>query len=386
VPVVGGNIVDLLVIGLDLKTGREVHASDRPTQDWHHKGHNGDRTLVCALCYQGADQPAGPRKVALVPRRRRGGARQQHFAHPPGMASPGGSHSPETIWHATAKHQLQQWAAAQGAVTRTEALIPDRRRRSDVAITLAGGAQVALEMQLGPLSDGAWLARHYDYKQAGITDVWLWHHATWIPRVMFDQGQPGWTLDPTSARLGLVHASPGPATARRNQDRGCTATHWPPCPDDRIATAWMPLAAAQLTPRGIQPPAQILAQIARQSTVGNSRLAPPGRSRTPAGPTPPPSPGQPQKHDPASRQPASGQTSPGSRAHHAFKYESRPPWTDPGTWRHYCDTCNRTLTLAELKASPIIHIVAAAVTDATTGRPLVTYHRYGGGKCKTGEA
>jgi hypothetical protein len=52
--------VDLLVVGLDLETGREVHVTDRPTEDWYPKGHNGDRTLICALCCTGADLPDGP--------------------------------------------------------------------------------------------------------------------------------------------------------------------------------------------------------------------------------------------------------------------------------------------------------------------------------------
>ena len=81
---------DLLVVGLDLVTGLEVHAGDRRTEEWRKKGHNGDRTLVCLACYEGADLPGGPRVVALVPKGREGGARQQHFAHPPGMAPPGG--------------------------------------------------------------------------------------------------------------------------------------------------------------------------------------------------------------------------------------------------------------------------------------------------------
>jgi len=44
--IVGGVVAaDLLVVGLDLVTGREVHAGDRHTEKWYEKGHNGDRTL-----------------------------------------------------------------------------------------------------------------------------------------------------------------------------------------------------------------------------------------------------------------------------------------------------------------------------------------------------
>ena len=134
-----------------------MHVTDRETKDWYARGHNGDRTVVCALCYQGVDLAGGPRQVALVLKGRRGGTRRQHFAHPPGMAPPGGQHSPETLWHATAKHLLQQWAVGRDATARIEACTPDRRRRSDVAITLPGGEQVpavAVAGSLGEPTDG----------------------------------------------------------------------------------------------------------------------------------------------------------------------------------------------------------------------------------------
>jgi len=63
---------DLLVVGLDLVTGREVHAGDRRTEEWRKKGHNGDRTLVCLACYEGADLAGGPRTIALGPQGRGG--------------------------------------------------------------------------------------------------------------------------------------------------------------------------------------------------------------------------------------------------------------------------------------------------------------------------
>jgi hypothetical protein len=96
--VVGGVVMaDLLVVGLYLVTGLEVHAEDRETWEWRKKGHNGDQTLVCLACYQGAELPDGPRVVALVPKGKEGGARCRHFAHPPGMAPPGGRHNPESL-------------------------------------------------------------------------------------------------------------------------------------------------------------------------------------------------------------------------------------------------------------------------------------------------
>lgn len=59
-----------------------------------------------------------------------------------------------------------------------EAWTPDGRRRSDVAVTLPGGRRLALEVQRGTVSDTEWLARHADYARAGITEVWLWGHAS----------------------------------------------------------------------------------------------------------------------------------------------------------------------------------------------------------------
>ena len=159
--------MDLLVVGLDLVTRWEVHAGDRETWEWHDKGHNGDRTLVCRECYEGMDLPGGPRVVGLVPKGRKGGARRAHFAHPPGMAPPDGRHNPETLWNAEGKQLLRRWAQAQRATARVEAWTHDGRRRSDVAVTLPADDHVALEVQLGDITDAEWLARHDDYVQAG---------------------------------------------------------------------------------------------------------------------------------------------------------------------------------------------------------------------------
>ena len=116
---------DLLVIGLDLATGQEVHAGDRSVPAWRRKGHNGDQSLVCRQCYEGVDLPGGPRVVPLVPRGRVGGVRRAHFAHPAGMAPPGGRHNPESSWHSLAKHALARWARWQGTQARVEAYTPD---------------------------------------------------------------------------------------------------------------------------------------------------------------------------------------------------------------------------------------------------------------------
>ena len=140
-------VADVLVVGLDLVTGLDVHAEDRKTLEWRKKGHNGDQTLVCLACYQGADLPDGPRVVALVPKGKEGGARCRHFAHPPGMAPPPGRHNPESLEHARGKQALRGWAMDQGFPARVEARTADGRRRSDVGVILPGGARVAIELQ-----------------------------------------------------------------------------------------------------------------------------------------------------------------------------------------------------------------------------------------------
>jgi hypothetical protein len=317
---------DLLVVGLDLATGQEVHAGDRESWEWYGKGHNGDQTLVCRECYDGTDLPGGPRRVALVPKGRKGGARRAHFAHPPGMAPPGGRHNPETLWHAEGKQLLRQWAQKQGAAAQVEAWTDDGRRRSDVAITLPGGDRLALEVQLGDITDAEWLARHNDYVQAGITDVWLWHPQSWIPRVVFDRGQPGWRLDLTASRIGLVHAQPAPVTGiRASETSRCIAVHWPPCPDDPLDTLWMPLAAAQLAAEGIEPSADAATELARQAEKTRLRAetakqaTPPGTRRTRADRPPGVTIPAPRPSDSAQ------QNGNAALPHYAFRYDAFPP-------------------------------------------------------------
>jgi Competence protein CoiA-like family len=376
-------MVDLLVVGLDLETGQEVHASSRPAWEWRLKGHNGNQTLVCLDCYIGADLPGGPQPVALVPKGRLGGACRTHFAHPPGMAPPGG-HGRETIWHAQGKQRMRRWALARGAAARVEAYTADRRRRSDVAVTLQAGQRVAIEVQLGAISDADWLARHHDYAMAGITDVWLGHSSTWVPRVAFVAGQPGWILDLDHDRLGLLYARPAtPAGLRQPDGPGCGQVHWPPCCGDPLGTQWMPLETAQLTPDGIQPSAHAAADLARQATAiraitdqaarAAAEKAPPqsrtamARDREPAGP--PPAPG------PAELELSAGQL---RQPHRAIRYDARPPGSDPDTWWYRCDQCGRSgITGAELDAGPIIHMVPT-LESRTHGLPLVRDVPHGG--------
>jgi competence protein CoiA-like protein len=372
-------MVDLLVVGLDLVTGQEVHAGDREVWQWYRKGHNGDQTLVCKQCYDGDGLP-GPRLVALVPKGRRGGRRRPHFAHPSGQAPPGGRHSRETAWHAEGKQRMRRWAASQGAAAQVEAYTPDGRRRSDVAITVPGGGRVVIEVQLGEVSDTEWLTRHEDYVRAGITDVWLWHAATWVPRVMFASGQPGWILDLDGDRIGLIHARPAATVAvQASGPRQCDSVHWPPCPEDQLDVLWMPLASARLTTDGIRPSDEATAELARQHEAATApaqpaatNLAPPAGSKM--------SPRQSPASLPITH------ASPGStrqaaqlpHAHYAFRYDAFPPWTDPDTWWYHCDACGGRLTGAEINASTVTHIVPTPGRRTSTGQPLISYTRYGG--------
>jgi hypothetical protein len=66
------------------------------------------------------------------------------------------------------------------------------------------------------------------------------------------------------------------------------------------------------------------------------------------------------------------------KIHHAFRYDAFPPWTDPDTWWYHCDACGGRLTGAEMKTSPVIHVVPAVGHLTSTGQPLISYTQYGG--------
>ncbi len=65
------------------------------------------------------------------------------------------------------------------------------------------------------------------------------------------------------------------------------------------------------------------------------------------------------------------------RVHEAFRYDAFLPWTDPDSWWYRCDVCGDKLTGAELKASPVIHVVRTYECGAT-GRHVEVRRRYGG--------
>lgn len=385
--VVGGVVVaDVLVIGLDLATGLEVHAEDRKTWEWRKKGHNGDRTLVCLACYQGADLSDGPRIVALVPKGKEEGTRCQHFAHPPGTAPPSGRHNPESLEHAHGKQALRDWAIKQGFTARVEARTAAGRRRSDVEVILPGGARVAIELQCSEITDAEWLDRHEDYVRAGITDVWLWGRGVWIPRVVFRYGQPGWRFDLEAGKIALVYAHPDPAVVTAAaRASGCIIVHSPPCPGDRLGLLPMPLASARLGPDGIEPSAEataglarLAADVARELATRQARAAAARRVREDL--TRPP--GRPPVTESADTPRENCQL---RREHKAVRYDAFQPWTDPDTWWYRCDGCgDDRITGAKLKASPVIHVVAT-YERTSTGRHETVHRRYGSGVPEPGK-
>jgi Competence protein CoiA-like family len=252
------------VPGLDLVTGLEVAAGDRKTWEWKPKGHNGDGTLVCLECYLGADRPDGPRTVPLVPRGKVGGARQPHFAHPPGMAPPDGHRSPESAWHSQTKRRLERWAIAQGAAARIEARTGDGRRRTDVSVTPPGGPTLAVEVQFSSITDAEIIARGEDYLRAGSTVVWVWRNSP--PHVLYEFGQPGWMYDLDLDRIGLVCGKAHPGRPGDADGGRTLSTHWPPCSDDATTVRWMPLADLRLTAKGLCASEQVLTRLAEEAT------------------------------------------------------------------------------------------------------------------------
>lgn len=57
---------DLLVVGFDLETRREVHIGERPLEQWRALGYGRRETVVCFYCWRGIDAPVGSRSAAPV--------------------------------------------------------------------------------------------------------------------------------------------------------------------------------------------------------------------------------------------------------------------------------------------------------------------------------
>ncbi|MFJ6015182.1 competence protein CoiA family protein [Streptomyces sp. NPDC092952] len=257
---------DLLVVGFDLETQREVHIGDRPVEQWRARGYGRGETVICFYCYRGVDAPAGTR-VPLLVRGRIGGLVRAHFAHPAGCAPPAG-HNRETVWHINAKHRLARWAAALPNVTavRLEQWTPRRDRRADVHVTLDDGTHLALEAQRELITDELWQARHRDYAAAGVRDVWFMRPHTRIPHVLFAENTPAWTLyhrdDAAEARLGQAHTRDAHWWTKNLRH---FTLHHPPCPGDPVTRERFPLAELGLHADGVTFPPEMTARLADQA-------------------------------------------------------------------------------------------------------------------------
>lgn len=304
---------DLLVVGLNLETGREVHVSDAGREYWYARGYSGRRTLVCALCYAGIDAEPGTR-VPLVIRSKTGGQRRPHFAHPPGQV-PAGGHHPESLWHLTVKAVLAAWGRRQPGVAdvTAEQRTPDRARRCDVRVRFRDGRQVALEAQASPLTDREWSARHADYQRQGITDIWLWHPRPRPHWAVASHGQSLWELDPGEQRayllLGAAHDRPAHWWTRK--DLHLYALHEPPCVGDTLQRRDLALSTIGLTADGLVIPDPVHHEIEKARTAvreaaqqtratRNSRRRPQPGNRPASSPDP-----RPNQPAPSGPQPAS---------------------------------------------------------------------------------
>ncbi|MGA5198251.1 competence protein CoiA family protein [Streptomyces exfoliatus] len=230
---------DLLVVGFDLETGREVHISEGPPEWWKRLGYGGTGQLVCFYCFHGFEAPTGTR-VPLVTRGRLGGKVRRHFAHPPGQA-PAGGHGPETVWHITTKHTLASWARTRPGVARVrlEQWTEVRDRRADVEVLLADGTKIALEAQRRLMTDDGWRQRHRDYLRQGVVDVWFWR-----PRVHFYSV----SKREAATSLGRPHRQMGEWW--KAPDLSVYGLHHPPCALDELERVTMPLGSLGLAAHG----------------------------------------------------------------------------------------------------------------------------------------
>ena len=149
-----------------------------------------------------------------------------------------------------------------------------------------------------------------------------------------------------------------------------------PCLADQLATRWMPLASARLTPDGIKPSAQTTAELGRLAAIAARELAAEQNRAAAAARTRdernrvvlPPTAGK----DDA---PSDGVQVP--ETHKAFRWDAFPPEADPDTWCFRCDICGLELTGAMLRVSPVVHVIRT-MERTRAGRPREIELRYGG--------
>ena len=261
---------DLLVVGLDLLTGRAVHPTDGSYHHWQTKGYSGDRTLVCLYCHQAGHH------VPLVVKGRLGGHRRLHFAHPPGMAHTP-AHAPETIWHSDGKLLLAGWARTQPNVAdvRVEWRTEDHRRRADVHVTLHDGSRLALELQHQLLTDRDWLARHRDYTERDVVDVWLWHPRLDRPGILLTHGVAVHYLNVHERRCAVPLGRPHARTAGWHTSPTLEhfGLHSPPCLEDALTLRWATLEYFGLNAHGLVPPATVRAELQANAAAVRAEAA-----------------------------------------------------------------------------------------------------------------
>lgn len=93
--------------------------------------------------------------------------------------SGGQKHAPESINHEQGKAVIVEWLRRcyPAAKTYVEAPIDDARSRvADVLTIGTRGGKIAFEVQYAALSFAEWQERHQDYRERGITGVWLFGH------------------------------------------------------------------------------------------------------------------------------------------------------------------------------------------------------------------
>ncbi|MCQ1577171.1 competence protein CoiA family protein [Streptomyces parvus] len=258
---------DLLVVGFDLDTGREVHIEDRPMDQWRTLGYRHCESLVCAACFRGLDGTVPGTRVPLIARGRVGGARRHHFAHPPHMAPPGGHH-PETLWHLEAKTQLERWARSLPGVdhVRQEQWTPGRERRTDVHVRLTDGSQIALEAQSSLITDQLWRRRHRDYAAAGIRDIWFMRPGAALPHVLLTEQTPVCVLDLADRAVRLIWGQPHPRSGRwwESENPAVHALHHPPCPGDDLHEETVRMAELGLQADGLLLPERLTRRLAEE--------------------------------------------------------------------------------------------------------------------------
>ncbi|UKA73422.1 competence protein CoiA family protein [Arthrobacter sp. FW306-06-A] len=164
-------------------------------------GYQGSQDIVCADCKQdGRDVP-----LILVNAEKR----RLHFRHQQGEAPDGLGRHGETAEHLRGKQLITNWAKDQHHVlpwsVEEEYWVTGVRLRSDVKATLAGGQQLAFEVQRKPMEWKDWDRRHGGYERGGIRDVWLWSPD--VPDLVLDLPLTSVVLDMEEELIGILVAN-----------------------------------------------------------------------------------------------------------------------------------------------------------------------------------